>query len=551
MTDDRLATQDALAGAQTALAAGRWEEARRGFEAALAERDSADANFGLASALWWLGESRSSVIHGARAFARYRRGGDIEHAAQCAVWLAITYKANFASFAVADGWAARAERLLEPVAPGPLHGWVLVARAYRAPDLHVAEQWTARAVELARAAADVDLELVARSQLGLIRVGRGEAGPGFALIDEAMAGALAGEPSSLHAVAYICCDMLNACELASDLDRAAQWCDVADEFVATYGSPFLYTECRLYYGSILAATGRWAEAERELALAVGVTASTDPGLRRRALARLALLHVRQGRLEEADALLVAVERGARAEWEEALAVAALHVARAETTPARRILERRVQDEAGVARLAGALDLLVDTHLAAGDVDRARVAARRLTAVALDAGPAALAAAAEGRVALAAGDDRAAAVHLSVALDAFARLSLPFEAARARFDLGRASLAGGHRDAAVEQARLALAAFEAVGAAADADRVAAFLRTLGVVARTGPKGVGLLTQREREVLRLVAAGLSNPEIAERLHVSRKTASHHVSSILSKLNLRNRVEAAAYAAQILPA
>ena len=95
----------------------------------------------------------------------------------------------------------------------------------------------------------------------------------------------------------------------------------------------------------------------------------------------------------------------------------------------------------------------------------------------------------------------------------------------------------------------MATFEALGAGLDADRVAALLRSLGVTARTGAKRVGVLTDREQEVLRLLGAGLSNPEIAARLHVSRKTASHHVSSILTKLGLRNRAEAAAYAVGVL--
>ena len=80
---------------------------------------------------------------------------------------------------------------------------------------------------------------------------------GFALIDEAMAAALAGECSTLDTVVYTCCDMLNACELASDVERADQWCRAADDFVKSYGCPFLYAECRISYGSVLTAKGRW------------------------------------------------------------------------------------------------------------------------------------------------------------------------------------------------------------------------------------------------------------------------------------------------------
>ncbi|CAN5837394.1 hypothetical protein BH20ACT4_BH20ACT4_08580 [soil metagenome] len=125
---------------------------------------------------------------------------------------------------------------------------------------------------------------------------------------------------------------------------------------------------------------------------------------------------------------------------------------------------------------------------------------------------------------------------------------PFEAARTRFELGRA-LTASQPDVAIDHARRALATFVKLGASVDADRVAAFLRSVGVFPRTGPKGVGVLTMREQEVLRLLGTGLSNPEIAERLHVSRKTASHHVSNILMKLDVRNRVEAAAHAVAIL--
>ena len=123
------------------------------------------------------------------------------------------------------------------------------------------------------------------------------------------------------------------------------------------------------------------------------------------------------------------------------------------------------------------------------------------------------------------------------------MALP--ACRARMSLARALVAD-DVPVAISEARGALAAFERLGAVPDADAASAFLRDLGVKGRTGPKNIGLLSKRELEVLRLVAQGLSNAEVAERLFISTKTAGHHVGNILSKLGLRSRTEAAAYAA-----
>ena len=106
--------------------------------------------------------------------------------------------------------------------------------------------------------------------------------------------------------------------------------------------------------------------------------------------------------------------------------------------------------------------------------------------------------------------------------------------------------GSDVEVAAAEARSALTVFEDLGASREADDAAAFLRDLGVkAARSGPKNVGRLTQREQEVLSLLAEGLSNPEIAERLFISRKTVEHHVARILAKLGLRGRAEAAAFA------
>lgn len=544
-------TAELTTGGFSALAEGRWGDARAAFEAAMAGGETGEACFGLAMALWWLGENHSCVERCRRAYALFRESREDHAAAQCAVWLAITYKANFANFSAANGWLGRAERLLEPLDAGPLHGWVWVARGYRMRDLDVAEELTERAVAVARASGDVDLQLVALSQLGLIRVGKGEIEAGFALIDEALAASLAGERSTLDTVVYTCCDMLSACELAADIERAVQWCQVADEFVEKYGCPFLYAECRIYYGSVLTAKGRWADAERELRAGLRITDGACPGLHRRAMVRLAELRVRQGRLEDAELLLAAVDEGMEEEAEATLLTAALALARGDAPAAGQLLERRLRRLVQHRwHLARALDLLVDAYLAAGQLAVATRAVERLDAAASVASSPqlqALAAGARGRVLVAHGD-MTGVTYLESALGAWSAMQLPLETARIRSELARA-LAGSEPDASIDHARRALAAFEDLGASIDADRVAAFLRSAGVVPRTGPKRAGMLTTREREVLRLVGAGLSNPEIAERLYVSRKTASHHVSNILTKLGLRNRAEAAAHALAVL--
>ncbi|HEY5858301.1 MAG TPA: helix-turn-helix transcriptional regulator [Aldersonia sp.] len=533
-----MAPEDPLEVGLAALAEGRWSDACDAL--ALVTDDDPRALAGWASALWWLGDNDASIERWTRAYTRFRQAGDDESAAHCAVSLAIVYKANYANLPVADGWLARAERLLADREVGTLHGWLWIARGYRDTDLDRAESLTTRA--LAEAGTDADLALVALSQLGRIRVGRGLDDDGFRLLDEALAAALAGDRLSLDTVAYTCCDMLAACEQAGDLERAARWCAVADRFTQRYGCPFLYAECRIYFGAVRAATGRWADAERELDTGLRLTAGTCPGLHARAAVRLAMLRIRQGRLSEADALLTRIGDGERGE--EAAALAAVLLARGGAAAAVQHLQRAVQ-RLDHAHLPGTLDLLVDAHLAVGDLTRADAAARRLADLASTPRLRATADAAAGRVAASSGAPRDAIPPLEAALAEWTRLQRPYEVARARFALA-GSLIQDDPEAAVRHARGALDTFSDLGAAPDADRAAAFLRDLGVRARIGPKHAGRLTQREQEVLGLLGAGLSNPEIAGHLHVSRKTAAHHVSHILTKLGLRNRAEAAAYAA-----
>ncbi|HET6747616.1 MAG TPA: LuxR C-terminal-related transcriptional regulator, partial [Actinomycetes bacterium] len=534
---------EALATGRDALAAGRWEEARAAFAAALAERETPEALDGMGVALWWLGETRASVAHTERAYAGFRRASDAVSAAVAAMSLCVTWISNFDNHAAAGGWLARAERLLEDADPNPLQGWLWLMRGYLEPDPGRARVLQQRALELARESDDPDLELSALGDLGLSLVTEGRASEGLALIDEAMAGTLGGERRRLDTVVFACCDMLIACDLAGDLQRAVQWCQVADRFIDRYGCPFLYARCRTLYGGILVAKGRWAEAEQELLAAIRMAEGAGPASHAEALARLADLRLRQGRLEEAEGLLP--ERGGgRA---AARTAARLRLARDEPAVAAGLLERALEDDGqpGIhgehhLRAAAALETLVAARLALGDADAAGAAAARLAELASGDGGgqvAALAVQASARVAAAGGRADEAGRLLGRALGLLVPLDLPHETALVRLELARA-LAAENPELAVAEARSALGAFEALGAKGDADAADALLRSLGAPGRTGPKRVGELTRREQEVLRLVGLGLSNPEIAQRLFISRKTAAHHVSNVLAKLGVRNR-------------
>ena len=158
-------------------------------------------------------------------------------------------------------------------------------------------------------------------------------------------------------------------------------------------------------------------------------------------------------------------------------------------------------------------MLVQIRIARDDMPAASEALERLGNVAgasRDDVAAAFAELAAGRVRAAEGD-KSAPGHLQAALRRFTALQLPLEAARAQRELARA-LAEDAPEAAVAEARLALRAFERIGAAADADATAALLRRLGAGGRAFPKHFGELTKRETEVLALLADGCSNEEIA---------------------------------------
>jgi DNA-binding NarL/FixJ family response regulator len=552
-----------LDAARKALREGKWSDARASFEALLRQEETAEALFGLGTALWWLGDTIAAVHYEEQAFAAFRHAGDPAQAVVAAVDLYFTYRVSLGNTAVARGWLGRAARLVEQFQLAPLVGWVLLLRAHDCDDPETAEMLARQACDLAHSFDDTDLELCALSQMGASLVYLGRIDEGVVLLDEAMAGSLAGEVQRLETVVYTSCNMISCCGQIAEFQRAAQWIRAADGFTRRYGSLHLYTLCRTYYGCLLFLTGKWPEAEKAFKDALRIGETAERVLYGQALAGLAELRLAQGRIDEAAQLLIGMEDHAST----AVALGAVYLARREPELAASILRRRLREiderehdrigpyEAGagdVLETVALLELLVEADLQQGAIDRATASEQRLMELSASRNCQVIVARAErslGRVLVVTEDRDAAIPHLERALATFVRLEMPFEAARTHLLLGL-TLATTERQSAINEGRIALSTFESLGAERCADEAAAFLRSLGVkAARSGPRGTGLLTKRELEVLTLLGEGLSNRELAERLFLTRKTVEHHVASVLSKLELSSRAEAAAYAARHL--
>jgi DNA-binding CsgD family transcriptional regulator len=522
-----------------------WAAARDAFAAALdADPGDPEALDGLGQSLWWLGERDAGIDRRREAYAAYQRLGDARSAGGLATYLAGEHRID-GQDAEASGWLSRARRLLADAGMVPERGWLAIEEAKRAADPAEAERHARAALDVAHALADPDVECMALAQVGRAVVRQGRVEEGVALLDEAMTVALGGETTDPLACGDACCTTLMVCDGLADLDRAAQWCEAVVAFTERRRFTPVQSWCRGVYGAVLVRAGDWARAEAVLAEALRrTTDARRGGGRALPLAVLADLRLRQGRSEEAARLLDGLD-----DVPAALpALVGLHLQRGDLALAGALLDRRGDGERDadgeLLALRGAV------ALAAGDHDGAAAAAQRLREVALGVAREDLAAAAAllaGRVAAARGDRPTARRELEDAVTRFGALRYPLEGARARLALARVQAADGS-PLALPAARAARDALERLGARRDADEAAALLRDIGAAGRTAVRGDrDALTAREREVLRLVAAGLSNAQIADRLVIAPKTAEHHVSRVLAKLGVRSRAEAAAHAAR----
>ncbi len=534
---------DAVTEGKAALDDGDWERARDAFQAALLSGAGAEAWDGLGWAAWWLSDEELTIEAREQAYRAYRDEGDAPAAARVAAFLSADFREFRSEPAIGRGWLELAQRALVDQPLGADHGWLAVLQADHilntGDDLPEVRRLCEEARQIGRAHGVADLEAIALAQGGVAAVSAGEVEAGMRALDEASAIVAAEDLYLPISAGWVMCSLITACDGVGDFSRAEQWCEATKRFTDHWGGRQLAGVCRSSYGRVLATRGDWETAEREMTAALeDFTASRRRGMAGGSHARLGELRARQGRTDEARAL-----------FEEAgpaglmgLGALALQAgdAQAAADIAARVLRSLAHDTV-LPRLP-ALELQVRALAALGEDTDAPLAAAQEIAARL--GTPYLRARARlltGEAALARGDADTAREAFEDAIDGFDTHAAPYDAALSRLALARALQALGRADHARTEAGAAREVFAGLGAQRDLDAADEVM--------AGPASAALseLTPREIDVLRLVAQGSSDQEIAERLVLSPHTVHRHVANIRAKLRLSSRSAAVAYAAR----
>ncbi len=549
----RAAEVDPRSAGEVALSRAAWNEAREHFERAVLEEDSAAAWEGLSWANWWLGDTEPMFAARERAFRAFRQAEDARGAARIAAWLANDAVDFRGEHAVASGWLERARRLLAEDRRCPEYGWLLFLDGYLSLKL---DGDVEAGVERGRAAAALgaelgvaDLEALGRAVEGDSLVTGGAIEEGLRCLDEAAALAATEEfEYPTITPAFTQCILISTCEKAGDFGRVAQWCEAMRAIGEQLDGRHVVGVCRSAYGNVLTARGEWPQAELELTDALGALEATRPGLAPAGLVRLGELRVRQGRAEEARELF---ER-AGAEPMALTGLGTLSLQQGDAREAAEVAERILRRPGGPLDRVPPLELLARARHRLGEVEAAAAALDRLEALVAGrptpylSGRVRLVA---GELALAGGEAESARRLLEDAVDFFAESSAPYEGALARLTLAAALARLGRAEAAEREAAAAAARFAELGASADVERAERIGKRTATAPGAEAEGAepGELTPRELEVLRLVAQGMSDAEIAAQLVVSPHTVHRHVANVRTKLRLPSRAAAVAYAAR----
>jgi DNA-binding CsgD family transcriptional regulator len=496
----------------------------------------------LATAAYLMGRDDESEDLRARSHQAFLDRGDREHAARSAFWLAFGLLQRGAR-APASGWLLRAERILEEahldsVVRGYLLAPVGVQRVVQG-DPAGAHAAFSEAADIARRFDDRDLASLACLGQGRALIRLGKIAEGVALLDEAMVAVIAGDVTPILA-GDIYCSVLEACQEIFDVGRAyewttsfATWCAAQPELVRYRG------ECLLYRAEVMQMRGHWSHAAQDAEDASVLLVSTHQPAAGAAFYRLGEIHRLRGEFTKAEAAYMrASEQGRNPQPGLSL----LRLAQGQVDSATASIRGVLLDIKARAPRARALAAAVEILLAAGDLEHARLAAAELSEIAGAVNAPFLSAAtahARGAVFLGQSDLTRASTLLREACETWRDLAIPFEEGQSRLLMAAVCRGRGDRDGCRLELDSARRLFTQLNAEPSLARVAE------QSARATHQRVGPLSQREVQVLRLLAAGKTNREAADELFISEKTIARHVSNIFDKLGVSSRAAATAWA------
>jgi DNA-binding CsgD family transcriptional regulator len=494
----------------------------------------------LATSAYMLGREDEWMSLLERAHHVYVDAGEAPRAASCAGWIG-TNLALRGEVGGATGWFSRAQRLLESHGRDcPERGYMLLPVMFQqeaAGDFTAAAATAAAAAEIGQRFGDADLFALAVHGQGYMLIKDGRIKEGLGLLDEAMVAVTTGELSPIP-TGLVYCGVILACQEVYELSRAREWTAALTRWCADQPDLVAFTgRCLVHRAEIMQLDGAWPDALEEAR-----KASARFALQRNPAAGVA--SYRQAEVLRLQGDFAAAEEAyrdaSRHGWEPQPGLAQLRLAQGNVEAAAAAIRRATDETTAPLKRGALLPAHVEIDLAVGDVEEARAACRELEDLADTFDSAmlsALAAHSRGAVQLAEGDARAALVSLRQAARLWQELDAPYETARARVLIGSACRALGDDDAAELELEAARGSFRELGAAPDLARLDS--QTASALDSHG------LTPRELEVLRLVASGKSNREIAAALVISEHTVARHVQNIFAKLHVSSRTAAGAFA------
>ncbi len=478
-----------------------------------------------------------------RAFHAHLEEGSVPAAVRCGFWIghSLLFRGQPAT---AVGWFARAERLVESEPTNAAaRGYALVGRLLERlmdGDAAGALETSSEIVEIGQRCVDDDLVAIGLMEQGHALVRLGNVEDGVRLIDESMIAVTSGELSPIVA-GIVYCNTIAFCRGVYELRRLREWTDALTRWCARQPDMIAHQGvCLVHRAEIMTMSGAWEEALEELRRCG--EQFTAGALNQRVIGDAAYHEGEVYRLRgEHEFAEEAFGRSSRLGRDPQPGLALMRLAQGRPDAAAASIRRAVAEtDRGLPRVA-LLPAYVEIMLATDDLDAAAGAARELTETADHQGSDAIAAMAwqtTGAVALAQGDVQNALVDLRRAALAWQELGAVHASARVRVLVARACQNMGDGDTAALELRGVRDIFVQLGAQSD---LAALDSLMNV---DDPDGHGL-SAREREVLRFVATGKSNREIAAALVLSQHTVARHLQNIYAKLGVTSRTAAGAFA------